>query len=95
MVTRTKIKEPGKPNLKVLQPVSSSNVKAMGYDKSSQYFLVEWLGAERKVSAYARVPKAVADEVLKADSKGRAVRTKLIGTYDHHYVPIESEPVLA
>ena len=50
-------------------PVDSSNISSIGYDAGSQVLEVEFKSG--KVYQYAGVPNDMADQLARADSKGR------------------------
>lgn len=67
----------------MLTPVTSSMVKAIGYDPDKQEMMIEWPNG--KVSAYAGVPQSTFEYVRQAPSIGRAVLEHIKGKYDHEY----------
>lgn len=67
----------------VMVSVYSSHVQAIGHDNDKQELHVRWNGG--KTSVYSGVPAAVADDVSKAWSVGKAVREQIIPNYQHKY----------
>jgi hypothetical protein len=67
-----------------MKPVFSSNVNRVGYDHDTGELIVEWRSG--KVSAYAGVTAAKADEVSKTVSVGNMIRDEIIGNYEHRYL---------
>jgi hypothetical protein len=55
----------------IMNPVSSSHIKAIGYDETAQTMKVEYNQASYE---YSNVPKAVYEQIMSADSKGRALK---------------------
>ena len=55
----------------IMNPVSSSHIKAIGYDETTQTMKVEYSQATYE---YASVPKTVYEQIMNADSKGRALK---------------------
>lgn len=66
-----------------MKPVTSSSIKAHGYDAASKTLAVQFVGSDH-VYHYAGVPQADADALGKADSIGKhfasAIRDKFKGT---------------
>lgn len=58
-----------------MQPVDSSAVAAIGYDRAREDLYVEFLDGDRY--AYAHVPHTIWRAFLAADSKGRFVNKVL------------------
>lgn len=71
----------------ILKPVQSSNVAAIGHDTEGGDFFVQW--KDGRVSCYGDVPAETAEQVLKADSVGKAVRSILAINFKHRYVTRE------
>ena len=65
-------------------PVFSSWVAEIGYDSENNRMLVKW--AKGGMSAYDGVPEEIADQVAKSWSVGDALKTMIIGQYDHSKV---------
>jgi hypothetical protein len=55
----------------IMNPVSSSHIKAIGYDETTQTMKVEYNQASYE---YSNVPKVVYEQIMSADSKGRALK---------------------
>ena len=51
--------------------VESSHIKAIGYDEATQVMRVEYTQASYE---YSNVPKNIYEQIMNADSKGRALR---------------------
>lgn len=51
--------------------VESSHIKAIGYDEATQVMKVEYNQASYE---YSNVPKNVYEQIMSADSKGRALK---------------------
>lgn len=51
--------------------VESSHIKAIGYDEETKVMRVEYSQATYE---YADVPKTVYEQIMSADSKGRALK---------------------
>lgn len=60
-------------------PVSSSNLKSVGYSRASRILEVEFLSGS--IYQYQDVPRSVADGFRKAESKGRYLNTRIKGKY--------------
>ena len=56
--------------MKMVQ-VESSHIKAIGYDEETKTMRVEYTQASYE---YSNVPKAVYEQIMSADSKGRALK---------------------
>ena len=56
--------------MKMVQ-VESSHIKAIGYDEETKVMRVEYSQATYE---YADVPKTVYEQIMSADSKGRALK---------------------
>jgi hypothetical protein len=54
-----------------MTPVESSHIKAIGYDEETKVMRVEYTQATYE---YADVPKTVYEQIMSADSKGRALK---------------------
>ncbi len=67
-----------------LQPVSSSNVAAIGYDNAAQDLYVQW--KDGRTSVYEQVPPSVASDFQNAPSPGKAFNQLIKGKYSHRYV---------
>ena len=64
-----------------LLPVESSSIEAVGYDPASKRLYVRFRSAYTYV--YDEVAKAVFDDLLAADSKGRFLNQEIKGAYDY------------
>ena len=69
----------------IMKPVSSSHISAIGYDEISKVMKVEYTQATYE---YSNVPKEVYDQIMSADSKGRALR-EAINTNGFAYKRVE------
>jgi hypothetical protein len=54
-----------------MTPVESSHIKSIGYDEETKVMRVEYSQATYE---YADVPKTVYEQIMSADSKGRALK---------------------
>ena len=54
-----------------MTPVSSSHISAIGYDEETKTMRVEYTQASYE---YTNVPKNVYEQIMSADSKGRALK---------------------
>lgn len=61
--------------------VSSSNVRAVGYEASTSTLEVEFNNAS--VYQYHEVPQEVYDAFMQADSKGSFLNTQIKGSYGY------------
>jgi hypothetical protein len=64
--------------------VASSNVTEIGYDEDTHELLVTWKSG--RVSAYAGVPEAIAEELSRAPSVGGMLNSDIKPHYSHRYV---------
>lgn len=71
-----------------LTPVTSSNVKAIGYDNGALFVEFHGSGTYR----YDKVPRELFDEFLAAESAGRFFAANVRGKFGHAPVPVEPEP---
>lgn len=69
----------------IMKPVSSSHISAIGYDEATQVMKVEYNQASYE---YSDVPKNVYEQIMNADSKGRALR-EAINTNGFAYKRVE------
>lgn len=67
----------------VMNPVYSSHVDSVGFDAETKELYVEWDSG--KTSIYSGVSAALADEVSKSWSVGKAVREQIIDKFPHRY----------
>jgi len=72
----------------VIKPVYSSSVQGIGFDPERQELHVAWPSG--KVSVYSGVPAALADDVSKAWSVGKAVKEQIVGNFEHRYAGEEA-----
>ena len=63
-----------------LQPVDSSSIKAIGYDKATQTLFVQLLST-METYTYQDVPDEVYDAFVSAKSKGRFYAEKIKGKF--------------
>lgn len=71
-----------------LTPVTSSNVKAIGYDNGTLFVEFHGSGTYR----YEKVPRELYDDFLAAESAGRFFAANVRGKFGHKPVPVEPEP---
>ncbi len=68
------------------KPVKSSNLASVGYSIKSKTLEVAFLppkpGMTQAVYQYKNVPRTVAGELMRADSKGAYLAKKVKGKYD-------------
>ena len=76
-------------NLPTLTPVTSSNVKAVGYDAASSTLFVEFHGSG--VYRYEKVPAQVHAEFMAAESPGRFFAANVRGKFGHKPEPETQE----
>ena len=62
-------------------PVSSSNIRAIGYDANSETLEVEFLNDS--VYQYSGVPQGEYDGLMSADSHGIYLNTRIKGRYPY------------
>ncbi len=62
-------------------PVTSSNIRAIGYDSDSQVLQVEF--NDGAVYDYAAVPESDYDGLMGADSKGKYFNANIKNRYSH------------
>ena len=62
-------------------PVSSSDIRAIGYDNESQTLEVEFINGS--VYQYAGVPPGEHDAIMNADSKGRYLHENVKRRYSY------------
>lgn len=67
------------------QPVTSSNLRAVGYDPASRCLECEF--SSGSVYRYADVPAEVYAELLKAESKGRFLNARVKNRYEFILLP--------
>lgn len=72
-----------------LIPVTSSNVKAIGYDAAAQALHVEFHGSGTYV--YEKVPPEVFDGFKAAESPGRYFAANVRGKFGHRPAPRNEE----
>ena len=65
-----------------LLPVESSNIDAVAYDAATRRLYVRFL-ASGATYVYFEVPKAVFEEFLDADSKGRFLNAQIRDAYEY------------
>lgn len=58
-----------------MNPVSSSHIKAIGYDEATKVLRVEFNQATYE---YKDVPKNLYEQIMNADSKGRALKEAVV-----------------
>lgn len=66
-----------------MHPVHSSSVQSVGFDAEKQELHVAWPGG--KVSVYSGVPSALANDVSRSWSVGKALKEQVVGKFDHRY----------
>ena len=66
-------------------PIESSSLASVGYDPASHTLEVEFQGG--RVYRYFGVPPARYRDLLRADSAGRFLNTRIKGVYD--YAPVD------
>ena len=69
----------------IMKPVESSHIKAIGYDEETKTMRVEYAQATYE---YADVPKEVYEQIMSADSKGRALK-EAVSTNGFAYKRVE------
>lgn len=62
-------------------PIESSSLASVGYDPASRTLEVEFQGG--RVYRYFGVPQARYRDLLRADSAGRFLNTRIKGVYDY------------
>ena len=67
-----------------LQPVSSTNLAAIGYDASSQNLYIQW--KDGRISVYEGVPSLIVSDLQNASSPGWAFNETIKDRYKHRYV---------
>jgi hypothetical protein len=67
-----------------MTPVSSSQVKEIGYDAAKQELYVSWHSG--KTSVYSGVPALVHQDLLHAPSVGKSLNMTVKPRYPHRYV---------
>jgi hypothetical protein len=73
-----------------LQPVQSSNLKAVGYDNDSQTMAVQFLNGN--IYHYDAVPQSVYDNFMADDSKGSFFSKFVRGKFDSRiWTPAKEE----
>lgn len=65
--------------------IDSSSLASVGYDRASRTLEVEFQGG--RVYRYFGVPPGRYHDLLRADSAGRFLNTRIKGVYD--YAPVE------
>ena len=65
--------------------VESSHIKAIGYDEETKTMRVEYNQASYE---YSNVPKTIYEQIMSADSKGRALR-EAVSTNGFAYKRVE------
>ena len=69
----------------IMKPVESSHINAIGYDEEAKTMRVEYTQATYE---YSNVPKNVYEQIMNADSKGRALR-EAVSTNGFAYKRVE------
>ena len=72
------------------QPVTSSNIKAIGYDPSTQTLEVEF--SNGGVYRYTDVPAQVHADLMAAESVGRYFAANVRNAFKAERVPVEHKP---
>lgn len=70
-------------------PVESSNVKSVGYDADSQTLAIEFKSGG--VYHYEDVPKQTFADLMAAESPGKYVRSKIVGSFKHEKMEPEGK----
>lgn len=71
------------------QPVSSSNVRSMGWEPGEEdprHGTLEVEFHSGGIYQYENIPESLYEELLGASSIGRALNQDVIGSYDEHRV---------
>ena len=66
------------------QPVSSSNIQAIGYDAKSRLLEIEFIGGS--IYEYYLVPTETHQELMKAGSKGSYFHRQIRNSYKYRRV---------
>lgn len=68
-------------DIMIRAPVNSSNILSVGYDKDSQMLEVEF--KTKRIYRYSSVPPHVYAGLIKAESHGKYLQSRIANSYSH------------